>query len=146
METTIEDTFSTELNMAAADVPAGGRLEIRKRFQFSYDPAETRGLFLESAEMQLLQPAGADFRYVSSIKVYAVDADGVEVFLGSYDKYVPDSIYADFDIAYTGDLRPFAHPDTRVVMLFVIEASSWAGALPPEGLSVEVEAAIRIEI
>lgn len=141
----INDDISTELTISSPGAP-GQWLEIRKRFRFSHDPAQARGVYFDSARLQILAPVDADLSFISRLHVYAIHPDGGSVLVATAEGLTPGTRVAAFDIVYDDDLREFAGDDSRIAFSFRIEPSVWVRPYPPEGFTVLAVASIDIEI
>lgn len=139
----VVDDITTEITVETLGEP-GEVVEIRKRFRFTYDPADARGLYLRDTDLFVLEPAGADLGFVHRLSVYVEAEDESRTLVASGGGYEPGQSSGELVIEYEEDLRGFARDDSRVVFVFVLEPSAWARPLPPGGITVLALASIEI--
>lgn len=137
------DDITTEIVVEALGEP-GEPIEIRKRFRFTYDPADARGLYLVDTDLYVLEPAGADLGFVHRLSVYVEDDNGDRTLVASGSGYEAGQSSGELTIEFDEDLRRFAREDSRVVFVFVLEPSAWARPLPAGGITVLALASIEI--
>ncbi|MCB9506052.1 MAG: hypothetical protein H6700_08625 [Myxococcales bacterium] len=143
----VSDEISTEVTIDLATSP-GQIVEVRKRFRFSHDPRDARGVYFSDARLQLLSPVDADLSYLHRVDVLVVDpaSPEVSVLVGRAEGFLPGDRVVPFDVIYTDDLRRFASDDSRVTFSFALETNTWSGGLPEGGLTVAATATIQIDI
>lgn len=141
----IYDDISTELTVTTPGAP-GQTLEIRKRFRFSHDPNEARGVYFREARLQILSPVDGNLAFVHRVEVYAVHPEGEPVLVAVGEGYGPDDRVAPLEIVYEEDLRTFAGDDSRVAFSFILEPSGWGRPFPEGGFTVLAAASIEIDI
>lgn len=141
----VVDNISTELTVTTPG-PPGTPLEIRKRFRFSHDPRDARGVYFSDGWLRILAPVGGDLSFLQRVEVYVVHPEDGPVLVASGDGFQPGDRTADFDIVYEEDLRPFASDDSRVTFSFMIESAAWSRPYPEGGFTVLASAEIEIDI
>lgn len=141
----IVDDISTELTITEPG-PPGTRLEIRKRFRFSHDPALARGVYFESARLQVIEPFDLDLSVVQRVEVYAIHPVDGPVLVAVGEGFEPGDRFGEAEIVYTEDLRSFAGDDSRITFSFFMEPSSWAYPFPEGGVTLLAAASIGIDI
>lgn len=144
-ETDIVDDISTEITIDRVGEP-GEAIEVRKRFRFTYDPAEASGLYMFDSLLGILEPVDADLSFIHEMNVYVVDELEERTLVAVAGGFSPGQKEGAFDIVYTDDLRGFAREDSRVVFVFEVVPSSWYGAFPPEGITFLAIASLEIEL
>ncbi len=141
----IVDDISTELTITDPG-PPGTRLEIRKRFRFSHDPALARGVFFEEARLQVIEPFDVDLSVIHRVEVFAIHPVDGPVLVAVGDGFEPGENFAFAEIVYDDDLREFAGDDSRITFSFFLEASAWARPFPVDGVTLLAAASIGIDI
>lgn len=141
----IVDDISTELTITEPGSP-GTRLEIRKRFRFSHDPALARGVYFEEARLQVIEPFDVDLSVIHRVEVFAIHPVDGPVLVAVGDGFEPGENFALAEIVYEEDLREFAGDDSRITFSFFLEASAWARPFPAEGVTLLAAASIGIDI
>jgi hypothetical protein len=141
--TELVDDISTEIRVTELGEP-GEAVEIRKRFRFTYDPADAAGLYLVDTDLYVLDPAGQDLSFIHRISIYVEEEDESRTLVATGEGYAPGERTTELKIEFEDDLRRFARDDSRVVFVFVIEPSAWARPLPPGGIVVLALASIEI--
>jgi hypothetical protein len=143
--TQLIDDISTEIRVTELGEP-GEAIEIRKRFRFTYDPADAAGLYLVDTDLYVLDPAGQDLTFIHRLSIYVEEEDGSRTLVASGDGYAPGVRTTELRVEFEEDLRRFARDDSRVVFVFVLEPSAWARPLPPGGIVVLALASIEIQL
>lgn len=141
----IVDDISTELTITDPG-PPGTRLEIRKRFRFSHDPALARGVYFESARLQVIEPFDRDLASIQRVEVFAVHPTEGPILVAVADGFEPGDRFGDAEIIFTDDMRSFAGDDSRITFSFFMEPNTWAYPYPEEGITILVAASIGIDI
>jgi hypothetical protein len=151
MSDSVFDEITTELTVFNPGAP-GGEIEIRKRFRFTHDPMDARGVFFREAYIQVLVPTDSSLDWIGQIDVYVIEPgdadnpDGVPTLVATGSGFGPDARVADLEIVHVGDLRPFAGDDARVMFSFVIRPTVWGRPFPEGGVTVSSTAVIEIDI
>ncbi len=141
----IVDDISTELTITTPG-PPGVPLEIRKRFRFSHDPSEARGVYFSDGRLQILSPVDGDLSFIGRLEIYAVHPIDGPVLVAVGEGYGPDDRISPLEIVYEDDLRSFASDDSRIVFSFLIETSGWSRPFPEGGFTILAHASIEIDI
>lgn len=141
----IVDDISTELTVTEPG-PPGTRLEIRKRFRFSHDPALARGVYFEGARLQVIEPFDRDLSAIQRIEVFAIHPTDGPVLVAVAGGFQPGDRFADAEVVYADDMREFAGDDSRITFSFFMEPSTWAFPYPEDGITILAAASIGIDI
>ena len=141
----VADQISTEVSLSSAGQP-GEVVEVRKRFRFSHDPRDARGVYFTRGRVAILSPSAADLRYLHRVEILVVDpATEEEVVVATAEDIAPGDRVVPLFIDFPDDLRPFASDDSRVTFVFRLQGNAWA-PLPAEGLTFLASATIEIDL
>lgn len=143
-ESTRED-LSTEFEVEGVDglfTP----IEARKRFRFSGDPGAADRVTVEEAALEILAPEGADFAFIESLEVYAVDLQTEERTLVAWSgDFVPGASRVELVVDDLIDLRRFVYSE-RISLVFLARPSRWFPAWPEGGYHLRASVTLLIDL
>jgi hypothetical protein len=143
-ESTRED-LSTEFEVEGVDGEFTP-VEVRKRFRFSGDPGAADRVTVEEAALEILTPEGADFAFIESLEVYAVDLQTEARTLVAWSgDFVPGASRVELVVDDVIDLRRFVYSE-RISLVFLARPSRWFTGWPEGGYHIRASVTLLIDL
>lgn len=145
IEESTREELSTEFEVEGVDGQFAP-VEVRKRFRFSGDPGAADRVTVEEAALAILAPEGADFAFVESLEVYAVDLQTEARTLVAWSgDFVPGASRVELVVDDVIDLRQFVHSE-RISLVFLARPSRWFAGWPEGGYRLRASVRLLIDL